>query len=390
MIKSSGPPDKTTPGNIGDIYQNTDNGEIFVCKDVNHRPVRHQFIEVSAKDANTEYVWDTPPIKFDNCAEFFKDGNRLGYLNKLDFSETTDMSSMLIRCKSLTTIPQMDTSSVTTMNNTFNGCSSLTTIPPMDTSSVTNMANMFEGCKLLTTIPQMDTSSVTNMNGMFNGCSSLTTIPQMDTSNVTSMNNMFKGCKLLTTIPQMDTSNVTSINNFFANCSSLTTIPQMDTSNISAMNNMFANCSSLSTIPQMDTSSVTSMSYMFSNCKSLTTIPQMEMLKVINTTSMFNNCNSLTNLDLRNIRWSIQIGLGTSWGHLLTVDSLVNTIKELVTQTSYKTLTIGTANLEKIANLYCKIIDDTDPKKTMELCESTEEGAMTLTDYAQLKKWNIK
>ena len=222
MIKSSGPPDKTTPGNVGDIYQNTDNGKIFVCKDVKHRPVRQQFIEVSAKDVNTEYVWETTSINFDDCTELFKDGRRLEQLDKLDFSGTTTMISM------------------------------------------------------------------------FDGCSSLTTIPQMDMSNVT------------------------------------------------------------------------------------------------NTSSMFKVCRNLTNLDLRNIKINLQIGSGTSWGHLLTVDSLVNTIKELLTQTSYKTLTMGTANLEKIANLYCKIIDDTDPKKTMELCESTEEGAMTLIDYAQLKKWNIR
>lgn len=222
MIRSSGPPDKTTPGNVGDIYQNTDNGGIFVCKDVKHRPVRQQFIEVSAKDINTEYVWDTTLTKFDDCTELFKNGKRLKYLDKLDFSGTT------------------------------------------------------------------------NMNSMFDGCSSLTTIPQMDTSNVTNMSSMFKGCR------------------------------------------------------------------------------------------------NLTNLDLRNIKVNLQISNGTLYGHLLTVDSLVNTIKELVTQTSYFTLTMGTNNLKKIANLYCKIIDDTDPKKTMELCESTEEGAMRLTDYAQLKKWNIR
>ena len=132
------------------------------------------------------------------------------------------------------------------------------------------------------------------------------------------------------------------------------------------------------------------MSYMFAGCEKLTTIPQMDISSATNVSSMFSYCRSLTNLDLRNIKLNLQIGSGTSWGHLLTVDSLVNTIKELMTQTSYKTLTMGTANLKKIVNLYCKIIDDTDPKKTMELCESTEEGAMTLTDYAQLKKWNIK
>ena len=156
------------------------------------------------------------------------------------------------------------------------------------------------------------------------------------------------------------------------------------------MSSMFGNCSSLTTIPQMDTRNGHLVKDMFAGCKKLTTIQQMNISSVTNVTGMFSNCSSLTNLDLRNIRRNLQIGSARSWGHLLTVDSLVNTIKELVTQTSYNTLTMGTANHEKIANLYCKIIDDTDPKKTMELCERTEEGAMTLIDYAQLKKWNIK
>ena len=317
MIKSSGPPDKTTPGNVGDIYQNTDNGEIFVCKDVKHHSVRQQFIEVSAKDVNTEYVWESTLIKFDDCTDMFGEDRRLGYIDKFDFSETTIMKSM------------------------FSG-SNLTTIPQMDTSNVIDMSAMFSNCKSLISIPQMDTSKVTTMSYMFNNCPKLTSIPQMDTSNVTNTSAMFTSCSSLTTIPQMDTSKVTNMNSMFSNCRSLTTIPQMDMSNVTVIN------------------------------------------------SMFNDCKNLTNLDLRNIKTNLQIGAGTSWGHLLTVDSLVNTIKELVTQTSYKTLTMGTANLKKIENLYCKIIDDTDPKKTMELCESTEEGAMTLTDYAQLKKWNIK
>ena len=341
MIRSSGPPDKTTPGNVGDIYQNTNNGGIFVCKDVKHHSVRQQFIEVSAKDVNTEYVWESTLIKFDDCTDMFTEGRRFRYIDKFDFSETTTMKSM------------------------FSG-SNLTTIPQMDTSNVTDMSAMFSRCMSLTTIPQMDTSKVTTMYMMFFTCLSLTTIPQMNTSKVTTMSYMFNNCPKLTSIPQIDTSNVTNTSS------------------------MFTSCSSLTTIPQMDTSKVTTMQSMFTNCRSLTTIPQMDMSNVTVSTSMFNDCNKLTNLDLRNIKTNLQIGSGTSWGHLLTVDSLVNIIKELVTQTSYKTLTMGTANLEKIANLYCKIIDDTDPKKTMELCESTEEGAMILTDYAQLKKWNIK
>ena len=64
-----------------------------------------------------------------------------------------------------------------------------------------------------------------------------------------------------------------------------------------------------------------------------------------------------------------------------------------------QTLTIGTANLEKIANVYVKLVDVTDemtaqdPYAANKLpcveCESTDEGAMTLTAYAGLKNWGL-
>ena len=120
-----------------------------------------------------------------------------------------------------------------------------------------------------------------------------------------------------------------------------------------------------------------------------------EALNIIDTSngtnfgSMFYNCSSLTNLTLYNIRKSITIGSGTSWGHLLTVDSLVHTIQELCAASSSQTLTMGSANLNKIANIYCKVIDGSNEKKPMELCESTDEGAMTLTAYANMKNWNL-
>ena len=51
---------------------------------------------------------------------------------------------------------------------------------------------------------------------------------------------------------------------------------------------------------------------------------------------------------------------------------------------------MGGTNLAKIADLYCKVTDDANEKKPMELCESTDEGAMTLTAYAALKNWQLK
>ena len=294
-----------------------------------------------------------------------------------DFLKFRECDSLFHNFKNLTTIPQLDTRSVTNMNYMFSNCGNLTTIPQLDTSSVTNMSFMLVNCSSLTTIPQLDTSSVTSMSSMFSNCSNLTTIPQLDTSLITSMNDMFYGCKSLTTIPQLNTSLVTNMNNMFLGCKSLTTIPQLDTRSVTSMNTMFQNCSSLTTIPQLDTRSVTSMGNMFYGCK------------------------SLTNCYIKNIKTALTIGSGTTYGHLLTVDSLLYIIKELVNTGSSKTLTMGVANTEKLSNTYVRLIDITDEmraeddlidsKLPFEVCESTDEGALAiLTDYVALKNWRIK
>ena len=166
--------------------------------------------------------------------------------------------------------------------------------------------------------------------------------------------------------------------------------------------NLFENLgSSLTTIPQLDTRSVTDMSNMFFNCSSLTTIPQLDTRSVTNTYNMFNGCSKLENCYLRNIKSSLIVGSGTTYGHLLTVDSLLYMIKELVNTGSSKTLTMGTANTAKLSNTYVKLINITDEmraeddlidsKMPFEVCESTAEGALAiLTDYVALKNWSIK
>ena len=384
MIKSYGVPDKHTPGNIGDIYQDLSTGNLYRCSAVITNPIEYQFMDIYAKSPKTEYDWNE--LLKEDTLKAFLDVRQCNYL--------------FYNCSSLTTIPQLDTSNATSMNSMFTGCGSLTTIPQLDTSNVTSMNSMFNGCSSLTTIPQLDTSNVTSMNSMFNVCSSLTTIPQLDTSNVTNMSYMFNGCSSLTTIPQLDTSNVTNMGSMFTKCSSLTTIPQLDTSNVTNMNYMFINCSSLTTIPQLDTSNVTSMSYMFNGCSSLTTILQLDTSNVTNMNSMFNGCVKMTNLSIKNIKVDLQVGSGTSYGHLLTVDSLLGLCKELITTSSSKSLTIGSANLNKLANVYVKRITITDEmreedplidqKIPFEVCDSTDEGAVLITNYTKSKKWTLR
>lgn len=235
---------------------------------------------------------------------------------------------------------------------------------------------------------------------LFANCYSLTTIPLFDTSKVINMDYMFSSCYSLTTIPLFDTSKVTNMNGMFNFCVSLTTIPLFDTSKVMYAANMFANCEFLTTIPLFDTSELTYAFAMFSRCLSLATVPLLDTRNVTNMGSMFNNCTSLTECWLRNIKCNLQVGSGTSYGHLLTIESLLHLIKECRDTGSMKTLTIGTTNLEKLANTYVKVIDITDEmraeddlideKLPFEVCESTDEGAMLITDYVLEKNWQLK
>ena len=245
-------------------------------------------------------------------------------------------------------------------------------------------------------IGHIDTSRSTAFNYCFSfisqsfnsGGANKITIPLIDTGSGIKFKSMFENTSC-TEIPLLNTGNGKYFESMVSYCSKLTTIPALDISNAVTVSNMFNSCSNLISVPELNTSKVEIFNGMFGYCSKLTTIPRLDVSNGKYFSNMLNNCKALENLYLYNIRVSLQIGSGTSWGHLLTVDSLVNTIKELCTATSTRTLTMGTANIAKIENLYCKITDDTNEKLPMELCESTDEGAMLLTDYALLKNWVI-
>lgn len=245
-----------------------------------------------------------------------------------------------------------------------------------------------------------DTSEVIGMNNMFSRCSKLTTIPPINTGNVINMQYMFYLDRQLKTIPQLNTSKVTVMSSMFSSCNALTSIPALDTSNVTDMYSMFNECIELTAIPWMNTSKVTSMSNTFYRCSKVTSIPQLDFRSVTSASSTFNNCSALTEIWIKNIKVNLQVGSGTSYGHKLTVDSLVHLIYELRDTGSAKTLTVGTANLEKLAKVYVKLVDITDEMRAEDdlvdeklpfvVCESTDEGATLITEYVQGKNWALK
>ena len=78
----------------------------------------------------------------------------------------------------------------------------------LDTSQTTDMSKMFARCTALTTLDlsALNTSGVTNMKAMFNNCTSLTelNLTGWNTANVTEMSDMFKGCKKLAKVYASD------------------------------------------------------------------------------------------------------------------------------------------------------------------------------------------
>lgn len=208
---------------------------------------------------------------------------------------------------------------------------------------------------------------------------------------------MFYGNKNITDltgcIGYNDTSNVTNMGGMFNGCTNLQSVPLFDTSNVTDMNRMFQNCNALKSSIDFNTSKVTNFTYMFYNDYSLETI-KLDFKSATSATVPFYTCNKLINLTILNIKINLTVGSGTSYGHLLTLESLLGLCQECVNVNSSKTLTVGSENITKLSNVYVKLTgeaeeDETLPKLPMVQCESTDDGAMTISDYMSLKNWSL-
>lgn len=329
-------------------------------------------------------------------------------LSKLDFGNVTSASYMFANSY-LTSLDlsEVDFSKTTKISSMFNGCKKLTSLDLNISCSATDLQLMFKGCEKLETInlSNFKTGVLTNMREMFNSCYVLEELDfsNLDTSTVTDMSYTFSYCRKLKSVKGLDTSSLKTCSNLFYECYELTELPsEINLSKVKSIYHLFGHCESLVAIPKLDTKNITEFTNAFSYCYELTDVHDIDMRNASSVSAMFYNDYKLTNLTLKNIKVSLQIGSGALYGHLLTLDSLLNTIKELHTNTgtSTRTLTVGSANLEKLANVYVKLIDITDEmraedeyidnKLPFEVCESTDEGALhIINDYLPLKTWNI-
>ena len=347
--------------------------------------------------------------EFENCEVESVDEVLAG----LDTSQVTDMSDMFKNATGLTSLDlsKLDTSNVTHMTE-FLYCSSGTpNLTELDfsglkLSNVIGMSYLLNGqTKLLSVnFNGVDLSSVKVMNAMFTACKALTNI-NMDNvkfGSLTATSSMYKDCRNIERVPLIDVSQVTNPSSMHYANYKLKEAPAYDFSSATTLDSLFGNCYALEILPEeYNTKNCKNFNAVFYGCNVMTTPPKMDLRLATKVTNMFNSCYALTNLNLKNIPMSLQIGSGTSWGHLLTLDSLLNTIKELWNKTgsTTQTLTVGTANLEKLANVYVKLVDITDKMRAEDeyidnklpfvQCESTDEGAMLISEYVTSKNWQL-
>ena len=139
---------------------------------------------------------------------------------------------------------------------------------------------------------------------------------------------------------------------------------------------------------------------MFAHSTKLKSTPRLDMRSAGNFGSAFLNCSAMEEIWLCNIKASLQVASGETYGHLLTVESLIHLIRELRNAGRSLILTVGNVNLAKLADVWVKPIEVTDEMRANDdlideklpfvLCESTDEGACLITEYANYKNWLIQ
>lgn len=318
--------------------------------------------------------------------------------------------------KNLDFISKLDTSKVTDMNNMFSQCQTLETVDlsNFDTSNVMNMGNMFYNCRNLTEldVSNFDTSNVTNMSNMFYNLYKLETLnlSNFNTNKVTKAISMLSNCQKLKTliIPDGFLKNITDAGSLFFYCSALTNLDttKLDFSNVTNAYNCFYYCKALNVIDlRFKTSKITNMEGMFSLGgidNKLEQILGLDMYSCTKDSSLFSECMHLKELTIKNIRISIVISTNRIAVNL-SRDSLLGVAKELWDNSgssTAKTLTITTAHKTTLDGIYVKLVPITeemraedpyiDNKKPFVECASTDEGAMTVSNYITVEKnWTI-
>ena len=290
---------------------------------INASPKANQLSNIPLKKefkwyASIEHIVFETPVKLaaDSSEKFAYLTNLqdIKGLDKVDTSETVNMSKLFKNDSSLTSIDlnNFDTSNVTNMSQMFERSAAPSLdVSKFNTANVTDMSNMFSMLKNVTSLDlsNFDTSKVTNMDYMFNGSSALTqlNLNGWNTKNVKKMNNMFYYLYNITSLDlsSFNTGKVTDMAFMFGYCKKLSklNISNFNTKNVTSFAYMFVDNKSIKSLDlhHFKTSKAKDMLGIFSGDTSLekVNLKGWNTKRVTRMSSMFENCPNLVKVDLR-------------------------------------------------------------------------------------------
>ena len=277
----------------------------------------------------------------------------------------------------------------------------------LDTSKVEDFYGMFytSSIKYLPSWLNIDNAKI--VGAMFMQATRISGDINFSLPKLTGIDQMFSSAtgEDLRSITLSNLENVESASNLFSSGggANAETITLSGLKKITSMSSAFRGSSSHSLGPKAiyingDTSKVSSWYQAFYNRGKTETIETIDLLGATNVDNMFYYNSALKNLKIKNLKLSLRLGTN-AWGANYTDESIINTAKELwdLTGSTSQTLTVAPTINTKFDAIYVKLVTPTaeqianDPyinnKKPCEVCESADEGAMTLREYVVSKNW---
>lgn len=161
-----------------------------------------------------------------------------------------------------------------------------------------------------------------------------------------------------------------------------------DTENVEKFDSMFV-YAKVTSLPALNTSNLISMCQTFNGCTLLKIIPSLDVRNVTNFSMAFSSCRSIESILMYGMKETFKIKECA----LLEAKALVTILSNCQVVTTSPTLTMGSDLLAKLDGVYVKLTNNELYEgitcNPCEICESTDEGAMLVTDYATLKGWTL-
>lgn len=241
----------------------------------------------------------------DLLGELFKDFTVLTEvvgLNKLQTVDVTDISSMFMNCKNLTTInlKGFNTVNVTNMSNLFNGAGlkiiDLTTFNTVSTFNDSDVDDMFDNCSDLTIL---HTPKIT-MSEIFENYLQKQFNKWLDSSNETVVEMMYN--TWYHHPDNIDNSGIFNNNKLYVKFTDFDLTDNSNSESLDTSNDWKQYSTTLETIDlrSKTTTKTTSLANLFKDCVNVRDIKlsKIDTLDVISFESMFENCVKLEHVDI--------------------------------------------------------------------------------------------